>query len=169
MNLHTSEINPNIDQDHMNKNDIINASQIRSKDGRENSNNGDGDDCSPILRPGLTSAEADINVMWGLMPETSRNTSASIPASPESSGDSDDDEHQKDRHPQENPSKRLKTQRDLPIEAVAVFKSWILAEKNFSHPVSACVVFHSYVYASAIIPHVYFLLIIFSMLIFLPV
>lgn len=32
-------------------------------------------------------------------------------------------------------AKRSKLSRELPPEAVAVFKSWLLSEKNFSHPV----------------------------------
>lgn len=34
------------------------------------------------------------------------------------------------------PRKRSKTTRELPAEAIAVFKCWMLSEKNFSHPVS---------------------------------
>ena len=41
------------------------------------------------------------------------------------SGDSDSD----------RPHKRLKSSRELPPEAVTVFRSWLLSEKNFSHPV----------------------------------
>jgi hypothetical protein len=45
----------------------------------------------------------------------------------DSSADSDSD----------RPHKRIKSSRELPPEAVAVFRSWLLSEKNFSHPVSA--------------------------------
>jgi hypothetical protein len=36
------------------------------------------------------------------------------------------------------PHKRCKLSRELPAEAIAVFKSWMLSEKNFAHPVSCC-------------------------------
>lgn len=31
--------------------------------------------------------------------------------------------------------KKKKLSRDLPVEAIAVFKNWMLSEKNFAHPV----------------------------------
>ena len=34
------------------------------------------------------------------------------------------------------PRKRGKISRELPPEAIAVFKNWMLSEKNFAHPVS---------------------------------
>jgi hypothetical protein len=44
----------------------------------------------------------------------------------------EDDAEEGDR----NSAKRSKPSRELPPEAVAVFKSWLLSEKNFSHPVN---------------------------------
>jgi hypothetical protein len=34
------------------------------------------------------------------------------------------------------PHKRSKLSRELPTEAIDVFKKWMLSEKNFAHPVS---------------------------------
>ena len=48
------------------------------------------------------------------------------------SGSEDDAGSEHDCRP---PRKRNKTSRELPAEAIALFKNWMLSEKNFSHPV----------------------------------